>query len=139
VGKGGFGFEKIEEEIAQHTFGQDIVLTGFVSEDEKWSLMRHASVFVFPTLYEGFGLPILEAQQIGVPVVTSRNSALKEVARDSALLVDPSSAMDISEKIFHLLSNEQLRIHVIEKGFANIQRFTWQRCAQLVTKMIFRK
>lgn len=139
VGKSGFGFEKIEEEIAQHAFKQDIVLTGFVSEDEKWSLMRHAAVFVFPTLYEGFGLPILEAQQIGVPVVTSRNSSLKEVARDSALLVEPSSATDISEKIFQLLSDEQLRIHVVEKGFVNIQRFTWQRCAQLVTKMIFRK
>lgn len=138
VGKGGFGYERIQAEIEQHLFKKDIILTGFVSGEEKWSLMRHAAAFVFPTLYEGFGLPILEAQQIGVPVVTSNNSSLKEVAKSSALLVDPSSATDIAEKVYRLLSDEQLRAQIIEKGFANIQRFTWQRCAQLVTKMIFR-
>lgn len=138
VGKGGYGFAKINEEIAQHPFREDIVLTGFVSEQEKWALLRHATVFVFPTLYEGFGLPILEAQQVGVPVVTSRNSSLREIAKQSALLADPLSAADIAECVYRLLSDEQLRMRVVQSGYANIQRFTWQRCAHLVAKMIFR-
>lgn len=139
VGKGGFGFEKIQEEIANHPFKTDIVLTGFVSVDEKWALLRNATVFVFPSLYEGFGLPVLEAQQVGVPVVTSNNSSLREVAGDSALLVDPLSATDIAEKTYALLANHDVRESAIAHGYENIKRFTWERCARLVAKMLLRK
>lgn len=139
VGKGGYGWNHIAQEIQDHPFVDDIIVTGFVDEEEKWSLMRHAAVFVFPSLYEGFGLPILEAQQLGVPVVTSKNSSLREVAKDSALLVDPLIASDIAEKINQLLTDENMRKDVIQKGFINIKRFTWERCATLVTKMIMRR
>lgn len=139
VGKGGYGWDRIEKEIAEHPFSNDIVVTGFVGEEEKWSLMRHAAVFVFPTLYEGFGLPILEAQQLGVPVVTSDNSSLTEVAKDSALLVDPLQASDIAEKIKQLLTDQKIRDEMIQRGFKNIERFTWKRCARLVTKLMFRR
>ena len=139
VGKGGFGFEKIQEEIAQHPFKNDIILTGFVSVEEKWALLRNTSVFVFPTLYEGFGLPILEAQQVGVPVVTSNNSSLREIARDSALLVEPLSAADIAEKTHALLVDQNVRESAIAHGYENIKRFTWERCARLVTKMLLYK
>lgn len=139
VGKGGFGYERICEEIAQHPFKNDIILTGFVSVEEKWALLRHAAVFVFPTLYEGFGLPVLEAQQVGVPVVTSCNSSLREIAQDSALLVDPYSAADIAEKTHTLLVDQNVRDAAIACGLENIKRFTWERCARLVTKMLLHK
>ena len=139
AGKGGYGWDRISKEIAEHPFTHDIVLTGFVSTEEKFSLLRHASICLFPTLYEGFGLPILEAQQLSVPVITSNNSSLKEIALDSALLVDPYVAADIAEKINLLVTNEQLRARIIQKGLENCNRFTWERSAQLVTKMIFRK
>ncbi len=139
VGKGGYGWERISHEIDSHTFAKDIVVTGFVGEEEKWSLLRHASVFIFPTLYEGFGLPVLEAQQLGVPVVTSHNSSLKEVAKDSALLVDPMNAFDIAQKINDVIVNHSLRQDIIARGHENIKRFTWERCAQLVAKMLMRR
>ncbi len=136
VGKGGHNWERIKEEINHHPFVSDIVLTGFVSEEEKWALLRQASVFAFPTFYEGFGLPILEAQQLGVPVVTSHNSSLKEIARDSALLVDPQKASDIAEKIHTLIADEEMRKKIIAKGFENLARFDWDRCARLVAKVL---
>ncbi|PID52206.1 MAG: hypothetical protein CR972_02880 [Candidatus Moraniibacteriota bacterium] len=139
VGKGGYGWERISKEIENHAFAKDIVVTGFVGEEEKWSLLRHAAVFVFPSLYEGFGLPVLEAQQLGVPVVTSNNSSLKEVAKDSAFLVDPMNVSDIAQKINDLIVNVQVRQNIIARGFKNIERFTWERCARLVVKLMMRR
>lgn len=139
VGKGGYGWNRIKKEIDEHPFVHDIVITGFVGEEEKWSLLRHAAVFVFPSLYEGFGLPVLEAQQLGVPVVTSNNSSLREVAKDSALLVAPLHVSDIAEKINQLIIDANMREEIIRRGFKNIERFTWERCAKLSTKMIMRQ
>jgi len=136
VGKGGYGWNRIKDEIAQHPFAKDIIVTGFVSAEEKWALLRHASVFVFPTLYEGFGLPVLEAQQLGVPVVTSHNSSLREIAKKSALLVNPQEASDIAEKINMLVINADLRSTIVQRGSENLKRFDWDRCAQLVAKVI---
>ena len=136
VGKGGYGWEDIREKIKQHPFAHDIVVTGFVSTSEKWELLRSASVFVFPTLYEGFGLPVLEAQQLGVPVVTSNNSSLKEIAKSSALLVDPYNAADIAEKVNTLIQNDEIRTKIIKLGFENLKRFDWNRCARLVAKVV---
>jgi len=138
VGKGGYGWDKIADEIDTHSFRRDIIVTGFVSEEEKWALLRNASVFVFPTLYEGFGLPVLEAQQAGVPVVTSNNSSLKEIAKTSAFLVDPVIASDIAEKINLLLTNEKARHDAVTRGFENIKRFDWNRCARLVAKVLIK-
>jgi len=138
VGKGGYGWDKIASEIDVHPFLKDIIVTGFVAEDEKWALLRNASVFVFPTLYEGFGLPVLEAQQLGVPVVTSNNSSLKEIAKSSAFLVDPIIASDIAEKINILLINKKARHDAVTRGFENIKRFDWDRCARLVAKVLIK-
>ncbi len=136
VGKGGHGWEDIRDEILKHSFVDDIIVTGFVSEEEKWALLRNASVFLFPTNYEGFGLPVLEAQQVGVPVVTSNNSSLKEIAKDSALLVNPTNVYDIAEKINALLTNQELKQEMINRGFKNIERFDWDKCARLVAKVL---
>ncbi|XLQ20485.1 MAG: glycosyltransferase family 4 protein [Candidatus Moraniibacteriota bacterium] len=138
VGKGGFGWEKIQNEIEEHSFVDDIIITGFVPSDEKWALLRNASVFVFPTNYEGFGLPVLEAQQVGVPVVTSGNSSLKEIARDSAALVNPALASDIAEKINVLVTNDAMRSEIIDRGFKNIERFSWDKCARLTAKVLIK-
>ena len=139
VGKGGYGWDRISEEIKEHPFTKDIIVTGFVGEEEKWSLLRHAAVFVFPSLYEGFGLPVLEAQQLGVPVVTSNNSSLREVAKNSAALVDPKNVQDIAQKVNDLIVNEKFRQDVIARGFENTKRFTWEKCANLVVKMVMRR
>lgn len=138
VGKAGYGYERIHEEIVAHPFASDIVLTGFATPAQKWSLLRHAAVCVFPTLYEGFGLPVLEAQQVGVPVVTSATSSLSEIAGQSALLVNPTHVAQIAECVHTLITDMDVRREMITRGYANVQRFTWTRHAHLVAKLLLK-
>jgi glycosyltransferase involved in cell wall biosynthesis len=136
AGKSGFGYEKIKAAILNANRSKDIVELGFVGEQEKQELLKNADVFVFPTLYEGFGLPILEAQSAGTPVVASNNSSIKEIASGSALLVDPSSAEAIADAIHGLISDETFRNEIIKKGRVNVQRFSWEKCADYVAKVL---
>jgi glycosyltransferase involved in cell wall biosynthesis len=93
------------------------------------ALYSGATVFVFPSLYEGFGLPVLEAMACGVPVVTSNVSATAEVAGDAAMLVDPLSEGYIAEGMRRLLRDEDLRSELRERGLARASTFSWRRAA----------
>jgi glycosyltransferase involved in cell wall biosynthesis len=106
-----------------------VILAGHVSEQEKSALLANATAYVFPSLYEGFGMPILEAQAAGVPVITSNTSSCPEVAGDGALLVDPLDTHAISAAIQQLLCDEPLRQALSAKGRVNAARFSWERCA----------
>lgn len=139
VGKGGYGYEKIEQEIAKNSFKDDIIAPGFVSDEEKWVLLQNASIFLFPTLYEGFGLPILEAQSMDVPVVTADNSSLTEIGGDSVLFADEHDPADIAKKVKMLISDESLKHAIIEKGRKNLACFNWQRCANEIAEILLEK
>ncbi len=93
------------------------------------SIYNCADCLVFPSLIEGFGMPVVEAQKCGIPVVTSNVSSLPEVAADAAVLVDPYSVEDIREGINKVLSDKCLRAGLVEKGFANAARFNWDKIA----------
>ncbi len=136
VGKEGYGWEEIKQKIDEHYFREDIIITGFVSDEEKSALMRGASVFVFPTLYEGFGLPVLESQQLGVPVVTSNSSSLKEVSGNGALLVDPQKPSEIAKAINELLTNKEVSRDIVQKGVDNLDRFDWKRAGKLTARVL---
>ena len=136
VGKPGYGYEKICAKIHNLQSNIPICELGYVSEEEKWSLLRGADVFVFPTLYEGFGIPILEAQAAGTPVVTSNTSSLPEVAGDGAVYVNPESAESIAEGVWRVLSDPDLRNGIIEKATQNLSRFGWASCARGVAVAI---
>lgn len=136
AGKPGFGYEKIKDRIANVNCCKDIVELGYIAEEEKWELLKNADVFIFPTLYEGFGLPIIEAQSAGVPVVASNNSSIPEVVSDSALLVDPNSAEEIADAIYKVTSDENLKNDLIKKEQKNVQRFSWEKCATEVADIL---
>jgi len=136
VGRPGHGYEDIRKQIEKSEFKNDIVETGFVSAQKKQELLEKASVFLFPTFYEGFGLPILEAQNAGVPVVSSNVSSLPEVAEGSALLVDPREPEFIAGAILSLISDKKLASDMVRKGKENIKRFSWEKCAGLIKKII---
>ena len=136
VGKPGYGYEKIRSKIQSLQSNIPIRELGYVSEEEKWSLLRGADAFVFPTLYEGFGIPILEAQAAGTPVVTSNVSSLPEVAGDGAVYVDSESAESIAEGVWQVLSDPDLRNGIIEKATQNLSRFGWASCARGLTVAI---
>jgi glycosyltransferase involved in cell wall biosynthesis len=103
---------------------------GFVPHADLPALYAGASVFMFPTLYEGFGLPILEAMACGTPVVASNLSSHPEVAGGAALLVDPSDRSAIAAATARLLEDESLRAECIAKGYARAKGFTWERAAR---------
>jgi len=136
IGKFGFGGEKIKSKIDSSEYKSDIILTGYVSDEDKFYLMANADVFLFPTFYEGFGLPILEAQSVGAPVVTSNVSSMPEVSGEGAVLVDPKDSSAIAEAVYKLISNESYKNDIIEKGYNNIKRFSWDKCAGEIAEAI---
>ncbi len=108
----------------------DIVLTGRVDSNRLRALYRGARVFAFPSLYEGFGLPLLEAFASGVPVLTTDNSSLREVAGEGALYAEATDSTDIAEKLGRLWSDDTLRKILQEKGNQELQRFSWDKTAR---------
>ena len=118
-------------QTVQATHMQNYVhFIGFADEADLPALYSNAECLLFPSLYEGFGLPILEAMACGVPVVTSNVSSLPEVAGDAALLVDPYDVEPIAFAIQRVLDDTSLRTALVQKGYARAASFTWERSAQ---------
>lgn len=130
--------ESIIEAREQSPFKNDIILTGRVSFEELRALYQGARLFVFPSLYEGFGIPVLEAFASGLPVLTADNSSLREVGGDAALYCDAGSEPDIAEKLEQLWQDAALRETLIEKGRERLQQFSWDKCAQATIEYILR-
>lgn len=138
VGKPGYGYKKIKDQISKSKYQTDIVELGYVSEAEKWVLLKKAEALVFPSLYEGFGLPILEAQMVGTPVVTSTTSSLPEIAGGGAFLVDPTRSKELSRALVSVATDERRRAGIINEATQNVDRFSWVRCARGVAQLLKR-
>ena len=130
VGKPGFGYHEIEDEINSSLNKQNIIRTGYISHEEKESFFKYADVFVFPPFYQGFGMPVLEAQLRQVPVVTSNIPSITEIADGGTLQVDPASAEQLAEKIYAVISDKNTRNHLIERGLENVKKYSWFKCAK---------
>jgi glycosyltransferase involved in cell wall biosynthesis len=122
--------EKIVQKAKNSHFSQDIKMLGKVKFGDLGVLYRGASVFAFPSLYEGFGLPILEAFASRIPVVCAPNSSLPEVAGDAALYFENNNTQDLAQKIQQVLENPELKNSLIEKGCLQLEKFSWEKCAQ---------
>jgi glycosyltransferase involved in cell wall biosynthesis len=108
---------------------------GYVDAADKNALLSGAMAFVFPSLYEGFGFPVLEALACGVPVLCSNTSSLPEVADDAAMWVNPLEVNDIARGLLEITTNDDLRRTLIERGYRQAQQFTWQACADSVLEV----
>lgn len=106
-----------------------VVLTGYVAETDKAALLSAALALVYPSLYEGFGLPLLEAMACGTPILTSNISSLPEVAGPAAVLVDPLSVESITEGMARLIRDPALRAHLVQQGYLQLHRFAWDQAA----------
>jgi glycosyltransferase involved in cell wall biosynthesis len=109
---------------------EDVYFKGFVNDKMLLSFYKNARLFVYPSLYEGFGLPPLEAMATGVPVVTSITSSIPEVVGDSALMVSPYDTRQLSETMTRALTDEELRKVMISRGLEQVQKFNWYRVAR---------
>ena len=114
---------------------QRVRFLGFVPIDTLRVFYQSAAVFAFPSLYEGFGLPPLEAMAAGTPVVTSNVSSLPEVVGDAAVIVNPENVFDIARGLREALVEEELRRRLIEKGYRQVRRFSWERTASEVLEV----
>jgi glycosyltransferase involved in cell wall biosynthesis len=116
--------------IEQLGLAEDVWLTGFVPDEDIPSLYNLADLFVFPSLYEGFGMPVLEAMACGCPVVATKKGCTPEVTGDAAVLVDPYDPEEIAAGILVVLQDEELKSQLMAKGLRRIQEFSWEKCAR---------
>jgi len=127
VGPRGWGLEDLCRTVEQLNLQQEVIITGVVPEEHLPLIYKGADIFVYPSLYEGFGYPPLEAMACGTPVIASNASSLPEVVGEAAVLVDPTSEELIAEKMIELLTSGDLMERLRIKGFENIKRFSMER------------
>jgi glycosyltransferase involved in cell wall biosynthesis len=129
AGQKGWLYHEISDEVRRLGLGERVRFTGFVPEQDLAALLSGALAFVFPSLYEGFGLPVVEAMACGTPVICSQSSSLPEVAGDAALLVDPLDTEALAAALVRVVGDEGLRRELVQRGFQQARQFSWQRCA----------
>ncbi|MCG6186905.1 glycosyltransferase family 4 protein [Maribellus maritimus] len=121
---------KILFEIGHPEIREDIQLTGYVVNTDLPAIINQCEVFLYPSLRESFGIPILEGMACGIPVITSNTSSMPEIAGDSALIVNPAKSEEITDAIFKILNNETLKKELTEKGIKRAKEFSWENMAK---------
>jgi len=130
AGSAGWLSEEIFSEIEKFEFKNSIKVINFVDDLDKEFLFNLASLFIYPSFFEGFGFPVLEAMSCGVPVIASNNSSISEIAGDAAILIDPTRPQEISNAMKEVLLTGNLRSILIEKGVVRAKEFNWQKTAR---------
>jgi len=125
-----------EEKLTSYKYRDDVKLLGFVADEELAALTAAAYALVLPSLWEGFGMPIIEAMQCGVPAVTSNTSSMPEVGGDAALYYDPNNPDDIATQMKLIYKDENLRNQLIANGAVQVQKYNWQKTADALWEMI---
>lgn len=130
AGSRGWYYDEIFARVSAHGLQDVILFPGFVPADELPGWYQSADVFVYPSVYEGFGLPVLEAMASGTAVITSNTSSLPEVAGDAAILVDPRDVEALADALVRVLNDRDLRQAMGAAGVRQAAKFSWQRCAE---------
>jgi glycosyltransferase involved in cell wall biosynthesis len=136
AGSGGNQFEEIKKIIADLKLEDEIILPGYVAQEDLPGLVAGAEIFMFPTLYEGFGLPILEAMACGTPVITSDMLPHTEVGGSAGVYADPHSPQSLSDAIIKILENPEFKSSLQAKGLLRAKEFSWRQTAEGVYKSI---
>ena len=136
AGKRGWLYNIIFERVKQEGLTEQVIFPGYITAGDKPALLSGALAYVFPSLYEGFGLPVLEAMACGTPVLTSNISSLPEVAGQAAILIDPHDVDQIAAGLKQLITQANLRQHYVEQGYQQIKNFSWSQAAAQILEIL---
>ena len=136
AGSKGWLYEDIFKTVQNSPVKNDIIFTGFVENKDKSALYDLADLFVYPSFYEGFGFPPLEAMTAGTPVITSNFSSLPEAVGNAAIMVNPYNLDELAKAIEMILTDEKLRDVLIKRGFEQTKKFSWQNCAEKTLELV---
>lgn len=135
IGQKGWKYNEIFETINRLGLNDEIIFTGYVPDEDLVKFYNAADLFVYPSLYEGFGLPPLEAMACGTPVITSNTSSLPEVVGDAGIMVDPYETDVLSDEMYKILTNESLHSNLRKRGLKRAEKFSWDRTARQTWKV----
>lgn len=138
TGRLAWKYESFTDNLKAYKYRNDVLLMGYVAEDELAGIIGAAYGMVYPSLFEGFGVPPLEAMQCDVPVITSAGTAMQEICKEAALYADPNDHTDIAEKMMLLYKDERLRKHLVEKGRTVVKEYSWEKTANLLWEAILK-
>ena len=130
IGKKGWRYQPIFQAIAESPYQKNIYHLDYLSDDLVALFYTLADLFVYPSHYEGFGLPVLEAMNLGTPVIAANSSSLPEVVADAGLLINPDESIELAEAILQVLSSSQLQQDLIIKGQKRAAEFSWEKTAK---------
>jgi len=136
VGKKGWMYEEILSSPKEFGVSNRVLFLDTVGDEDLPTFYKNAQFFILPSLYEGFGLPVLEAMQYGCPVIISNVSSLPEAGGDAAMYVDPEDASDITEKMEKLLKDSSLKEDLIKKGYDQVKKFSWEKTAAQTIRVL---
>lgn len=130
AGSKGWLSKEFFSELKKSEFKNSISFVNYIPDSDKEHIFNLASLFVYPSFFEGFGLPVLEAMSCGVPVITSNVSSLPEVVSDAAVMIDPNKPQEITEAAINIILNKEFRENLIKKGIGQSKKFHWQKTAK---------
>lgn len=134
AGAKGWGVDELYKKTKNNT---DIIFTGFVPDEDLIALVKGAYCFIFPSIYEGFGMPVLDAFNAGLPLITSKVASIPEIAEDAALSVDPYKTEEIAKAMNEMIENTQLREQLISKGKIQSLKFSWDKTVREIIKVYY--
>ena len=138
VGETGWKINELKACLRNPKLGDRIILKGYIPRRHLKGLYQNAACLVFPSFYEGFGFPILEAMAFGTPVITSNTASMKEIAGDAALLVDPYRVEDIAGAMRRIIGDAELRSRLNREAASRLPLFSWQKCAEALMEICYR-
>lgn len=138
AGRLAWKYDSFMKSLSSYKYRSDVVLTGYIEENELVKIIGSAYALVYPSVWEGFGVPVLEAMNCHIPVITSLSSAMQEIAGESALYANTDDFNDIADKMMLIYKDESLRNRLIEKGKQTVQQYSWDKTADLLWQSIIK-
>jgi glycosyltransferase involved in cell wall biosynthesis len=136
VGDASYGYDEVKYMISEYLLDDEVIMPGWIEETDMPYIYSGATAFIFPSLYEGFGIPVIQAMACEVPVAASNTASIPEVVGDAALLFDPHDVNSIAQAMAEVITDNELRKKLIKRGKKRVKNFSWEECAKETLKEI---